>query len=228
MTPNLKILYVEDDEVVRENFTEILEQYFAKVYTTDNGKTALELYAQHKPDVALLDISIPYMSGLHVAAKIREADEKIQIIMLTAFSDQEKLLQAVNLQLFAYLVKPVQYKEFDKTMKSLLKKFNEDGVLVLVNDFRWNLLTKELFYKDKKIKLTNNERLIVTLLADYPTRYFKTYDIAMEISQNEDEIEPNNITQLLSRFKQKIFKLTKSEIFFIENSYGVGYKIVLL
>lgn len=223
----MTILYVEDDDTVRENFTEILEQYFSEVVTASDGKNALKLYYEYKPDIALLDISIPYMSGLHVASKIREVDEKIQIIMLTAYSDQEKLLKAVNLQLFAYLIKPVQHKEFDKTMKSLLKKFDERRVIPLVNDFKWNIEIQELFYNGKKIKITNNERLIVTLLAEYPNRYFTTYDIAMEISQNSDEVEPNNIIQLISRFKNKISKITNNEIFFIENSYGVGYKILL-
>jgi len=225
----MTILYVEDDDIVRENFTEILEGYFSKVISAEDGKKALELYSQHKPDVALLDISIPYMSGLHVASKIREVDEEIQIIMLTAYLDQEKLLKAVNLQLFAYLIKPVQHKEFDKTMKSLLKKLDGDNFLFLKNNFRWNKNTEELFYKDKKIKLTNNEKIVITLLINYPNKYFSTYEIAIEISKDSYESDTviNNTTQLLSRLKSKILKQVENKDFFIENSYGVGYKVSL-
>jgi len=223
----MTILYVEDDDTVRENFSEILEGYFSKVITASDGKTALELYDQHKPDVALLDISIPYISGLHVASKIREVDKKIQIIMQTAYCDQEKLLKAVNLQLFAYLIKPVQHKEFDKTMKSLIKKLDEDSMLVLKHNFKWNKNTEELFYKDTKIKLTNNEKLVVALLLNYPNQYFSAYDIAVEISRDGQERDTvvNNTIQLLSRFKSKILKQVENEDYFIENSYGVGYKI---
>lgn len=229
MISDLSILYVEDDKIVRENFAEILQQYFSKVITADNGKTALDLYNQHKPDVALLDISIPYISGLQVASKIRAIDLDIQIIMLTAYADQDKLLHAVNLQLFAYMVKPVQHEEFDTTIKNLINKLEKDEVLSLSDEFRWNKTKEELFYKDENIKLTNNERLIVTFLSNNPTQYFKACDIACEISseQNIDDIECNNVIQLLSRFKNKIIKQFDIKNFFIENSYGVGYKIVI-
>ena len=226
----MTILYVEDDETVRESFTEILEEYFSTVIVAGDGRKALELYHQHKPDVALLDISIPYISGLHVASKIREVDETIQIIILSAYSDQEKLLKAVNLQLFAYLIKPVQHKKFDKTMKNLLKKFDEDNIILLKNNFKWHKNKKELFYKDTKIKITNNEKLIVTILADNPNQYFSTYALANEISETsyESDTITNNTIQLLSRFKKKVFAQIGNKDFFIENSYGIGYKILFL
>jgi len=107
MNNNIIVLYVEDDQVVRENFTQILEHYFAQVIVAEDGINALKMYKEHQPQVAILDISIPHLSGLQLAEKIRAENEDIQIIMLTAFSEQEKLLQAVNLQLFAYLIKPV-------------------------------------------------------------------------------------------------------------------------
>ena len=84
MMNDISVLYVEDDEIVRDNFAQILQRYFSTVYVADNGRTALELYEQYKPDVAVLDISIPHLSGLQVASKIREVDNDIQIIMLTA------------------------------------------------------------------------------------------------------------------------------------------------
>lgn len=229
MINNLSVLYVEDDDMVRENFQEILEEYFSKVITADNGKTALEQYNIHKPDVAILDISIPYISGLNVASKIREYDPEIQIIMLTAYDDKEKLLQAVNLQLFAYLVKPVQHQNFDVTLKNLLSKFESENILQLSNDFIWNKSKEELFYKDENMKLTNNERLILALLCSYPTQYFSACDISLEVIEdyNSDDIECNNIVQLLSRFKKKTLKQFNIKNFFIENSYGVGYKILL-
>ena len=72
MINDLTILYVEDDETVRENFTEILKEHFLNVITANNGKTALDLYNKYKPHIALLDISVPYINGLTLAEKMRE------------------------------------------------------------------------------------------------------------------------------------------------------------
>lgn len=229
MMSDLTILYVEDDETVRENFTEILKQQFSNVITADNGRTALDLYNKHKPKIAILDISIPYINGLKLATKIREKDSSIQIIILTAYSEKDKLFQAVNLQLFAYLIKPIQYEEFDEIINKVVKKFHQDDFLYLTNDFKWNKDTKKLFYENINIKLTNKERILVSLLCDNSTQYFSPYSIALEIADEDDleEKKSNSIIQLLSRFKNKTLKELNLKHFFIENVYGAGYKIIL-
>lgn len=229
MIIDLTILYVEDDETVRESFTEILKQHFSNVITANNGRTALDLYYEYKPQIALLDISIPHINGLNVASKIREVDIDIEIIMLTAYCEKDKLMQAVNLQLFAYLIKPIQYEEFNEVLKSILKKFKKDEFLFLTNDFKWNKETEDLFYENTPIKLTNKERQIVSLLCHHPKQYFSPYTIALELAFEDDleEKRNNTIIQLLSRFKNKILKELNIKHFFIENIYGAGYKIIL-
>ena len=229
MINDLTILYVEDDETVRENFTEILKEHFLNVITANNGKTALDLYNKYKPQIALLDISVPYINGLTLAEKMRERNSDIQIIMLTAFSEKEKLLKAVNLQLFAYLIKPVQYEEFNKVMNDVSKTFHKEKNLFLTNNLKWNTKRKELFYEYTLIKLTNKEKLIVSLLCDNPNQYFSPYDIALEISEEneKEEKKSNTIIQIISRFKNKTLKEFNIKHFFIENVYGAGYKIIL-
>lgn len=221
------ILYVEDDDTVRENFTEILENYFINIFTSNNGKEALSIFMEHKIDIVLLDISIPYINGLKVAAKIREINTSVEIIVLTAYSEKEKLLQALNLQLFAYLIKPIQHKEFDKTIRSLLLKLKKDEILYLNDGFKWNKTRKELFYKDINIKLTNNEYLIISLLCNNTSKYFSIEDISIEISSAFENKASNSITQLISRFKNKINKQFNINDFFIQNTYSLGYKIIL-
>jgi len=229
MINELTILYVEDDETVRENFTEILKEHFTTVISAKDGKTALDLYNKYKPQIALLDISIPYINGLNLAEKMRERDNDIQIIILTAFSEKEKLLKAVNLQLFAYLIKPVQYEEFNKLMEDVAKTFVKDKHLFLTNNFKWDTDKKELYYEHCSVKLTNKEKLIVSLLCNNPNQYFSPYDIALEISEENkvEEKKSNTIIQIISRFKNKILKELNIKHFFIENVYGAGYKIIL-
>lgn len=223
------LLYVEDDDMVRENFTQILQRYFSTVLVADNGKTALELYETHRPDAALLDISIPHISGLQVAAKIRERDDTTEIIMLTAYADQEKLMQAVNLQLFAYLTKPVQQGQLDITLRNLIKRISKSTPLTLMHGYSWDDDVKGLYYAHKKIRVTNNEQHVLELLCDDPKRRFKACEIAYEIFDEHDDhdIECNNVVQLLSRFKAKMLKQYNSKGHFIQNTYGGGYQILL-
>lgn len=223
---NLKILYVEDDDIVRENFELILQRYFSTVIVASDGKKALQLYKQHKPNIAILDISIPNLSGLQLASMIRAVDNEIQIIMLTAYTDQEKLLHAVNLQLFAYLVKPVHQTELDCCLRNIITKFQRLNIVFLSGGYRWDKKNKVLFYADEKIKLTNNEYLIIALLCNSPNRFFSAARISSSIFENnyDKDIDYNGLVQIISRFKNKMLKKYNSNDFFIQNTYGAGYR----
>ncbi|NOR57562.1 MAG: response regulator, partial [Sulfurimonas sp.] len=91
------ILYAEDDERIREKYAKFLRLYFKDVYEATNGKEALELYDENRPDVIILDINMPIINGLEVAKIIRRRDNETQLIILSAYSDREKLLVATEL-----------------------------------------------------------------------------------------------------------------------------------
>ncbi len=229
MRNDLTLLYVEDDQVVRENFTEILETYFDRVLTTDNGNEALELYEKNSVDVAILDISIPGMNGLNVAAKIRESDDETILLIISAHSDKDKLLKAVNLGLFGYLVKPVTHKQLDQSMQNIIKSIPKTSLLDLSKNYFWNARDTLLFYKNEDIKLTKNETKIIQTLLQNKNKYLTACDIQESLFSQRDSLDTacNNIVQLISRLRKKIFKRFNTEEYFIENCYGTGYKIII-
>jgi len=232
---DLKLLYVEDEQALKEKFKPLLQQYFAQVFIASDGLEALDLYKKYKPDVAVLDIKIPEFDGLQVAAQIRADNKDIQLVMLTRHYDQEQLLFAVNLQLSAYLLKDVHQSELDLAMrmvqeKCLSKNKNavNNKVLKLAYDYSWDKQLQELYYADEKVKLTKNEQLVVSLLCQNPRRYFDAAYIVSNIFDEEhDDPDSNAAVQLLSRFKNKLLKKYPSEKFFIQNTYGAGYKVIL-
>ena len=230
MKNNIVALYVEDDEAVRENFTQILQNYFAKVVVAEDGIMALQKYQQYQPEVAILDISIPRLNGLQLAHKIRQENDEIQIVMLTAYSEQEKLLQAVNLQLFAYLIKPVLHNELDSTLKKLIKKIENNNLLQLAYGYVWNKQEEKLYYDNNPIKLTHNERIILQRMCRYPNRYYTAEELAESFNKNTDILSDTaqywSAVQIVSRLKRKLLSKYKSEGFFIENVYRSGYKIM--
>ena len=89
MMEDFTLLYAEDDIETLEDTKFLLKRDFSKIYTALDGEKALALYLKYKPDVIILDINMPKLSGLQVAAKIKKLDENVQIIFLTANSQIE-------------------------------------------------------------------------------------------------------------------------------------------
>jgi len=229
MKNDFTLLYVEDDEIVRENYSEVFRTYFENVISTNNGNEALKLYKNNPVDVAILDISIHGMNGLNVAAKIREMSSETIILMITAYSDNDKLLKAINLDLFGYLVKPIVHKELDDTLQKILAKIPKEATLQLPNKFLWQKNSKTLSYNNETVKLTKNEKRIIEILLSNKNKYLSACEIQEELFEytNTEDSSCNNVVQLISRLKKKVLKLYKHEDYFIENCYGAGYKIIV-
>lgn len=107
MKHNKTILYVEDNDYIREEAVEYLSLLYRTVLEASNGKEALEIYKQQKPHIIITDIEMPILSGLEMVKAIRKEDKKTPIIMVTAFKDVSYLQEAVELRLVKYIFKPI-------------------------------------------------------------------------------------------------------------------------
>lgn len=225
---DLTLLYVEDDKEALEDVVFLLKRYFDEIYTASNGEEGLALFTKNSIDIVLLDINMPKINGLELASKIREVDENIPILFLTAHSETQKLLSAINLQAISYLIKPFNVDELRdsvlKAIKFVNKRKNNINRILLNNSFYWNDLNTELYYKNKLLALTKNEILLVKSLFENRNRFLTAEELS-EIIFEDKKIETNSIVQLISRFKNKIIKKINNDIFFIENIYSQGYRI---
>jgi two-component system, OmpR family, lantibiotic biosynthesis response regulator NisR/SpaR len=226
---NLNLLYVEDDEDTIENIDFFLKRHFNEIIVAQDGEEALKFFKEKKVDIIILDINIPKINGLKLAGKIRELNRKIPIIFLTAYSDRENLLQAINVHAFSYLIKPFKIDELidvlNKCKKDFFYKYQNPHIKKLNGDFTWNKQKKELFFDNQRISLTKNEIALIDLFIEYDSRFFTPEEINEYISLNND-IKDNSIIQLISRLKRKIMNLTGNNNFFIENIYNKGYHIL--
>jgi two-component system, OmpR family, lantibiotic biosynthesis response regulator NisR/SpaR len=226
---NLNLLYVEDDEDTIENIDFFLKRHFNEIIVAQDGEEALKFFKEKKVDIIILDINIPKINGLKLAGKIRELNRKIPIIFLTAYSDRENLLQAINVHAFSYLIKPFKIDELidvlNKCKKDFFYKYQNPHIKKLNENFTWNKQKKELFFDNQRISLTKNEIALIDLFIEYDSRFFTPEEINEYISLNND-IKDNSIIQLISRLKRKITNLTGNNNFFIENIYNKGYHIL--
>lgn len=217
---NIKILYVEDDEIARENGVEYLENFFETIYEASDAIIALQLYEKYKPDIIITDIQMPKLNGLEFVKRIRQKDKKTQIIVITAFCDREYLLKAIELQLVKYLVKPVREKEFEEALFLCIDSLKEDNsnIVKLDESTYFDLFNKNLVINDEVIKLRAKEILFLELLIKNKNRYV-TYEEIENFVWFDSVMSKDALKTLVKNIKTKI---PKDKILNLTNS---GYKI---
>jgi AmiR/NasT family two-component response regulator len=118
------VLIADDEPIIRLGLGSMLEEMGHLVVTAANGREALQQAKRHRPDMAILDIKMPYTDGLQAAATLSR-DQPMPILLLTAFSDKELIEQASDLPIQGYLVKPVKTGELAAAMSVAAKRFAE-------------------------------------------------------------------------------------------------------
>jgi len=217
---NFTILYVEDDDAVRANAVEYLKRVCKKVLEAPNGKDAIAVWKEHKPDIIITDISMPKLNGLDMASYIRAHDKDVQIIVATAYSDTEYLMQAVELQLVKYIIKPITKDKLISALEKSIEliedksKFN----LMLSESCSYNAFEKIIIDDAKEIKLTKNETLFLDLLAHHHTRVVKYEEIEDAIWAYEG-MSQDAIRSLVRGLRKKVPDSA------IENISGSGYRL---
>ncbi len=219
---NITVLYVEDDEIARENGIEYLENYFDTIYDASNAIDALSLYNTHKPDIIITDINMPKINGLEFVKKIREKDDTTQVIITTAYSDKEYLFKAIELKLIKYLVKPIEEKEFDEALKICIEniKNNNTNIVNISHDTLFDTYNKTLITNNEIVKLRTKELDLLSLLIKNKTRYV-TYEEIENYIWYDSVMTKDALKTVIKNLKSKLPKDT------ISNLSGTGYKIEL-
>ena len=217
---NIKILYVEDDEIARENGIEYLENFFEQIYEASDAIIALQLYEKHKPDIIITDIQMPKLNGLEFVKRIRQKDKKTQIIIITAFCDKDYLLKAIELGLVKYLVKPVKEKEFEEALFLCVDSLenNQSNIVKLQENTYFDMFNKNLVIENEIVKLRAKELVFLELLVKNRNRYV-SYEEIENYVWNDSVMTKDALKTLVKNLKTKI---PKNLILNLTNS---GYKI---
>lgn len=221
---DISILLAEDEVELREMLCEYLQLFFNRVYSAACGNEAYDIYQQKRPNIILTDISMPNLDGLDMIAKIRKHDKNTKIIVMSAHSEQEKLLQAIKLHLEAYLIKPIKTDVLKNILLETVELIRKTTNRTYVTDaIYWDNDTNTLWESAKEIKLRKMENLLLKLLFSKPNHCFGAKEIFdyLHEEKEEKEFSIHAVTSLMKRIR---VKLPNNEI--IHNIYGSGYKIV--
>jgi len=218
------ILYVEDEPEIQANITEYLANIFGSVHLASDGKEAIDKYYKHYPDVILLDINLPSLDGLSVAAEIRKHDQTVRIVMLTAFTEKEKLLKATELKLTRYLIKPVAPKDFRETLSILSSELmnNPSRFLKLSENVTWDIEQEQLSLEYQQVILSEKEHRLLKLFISHkgePVRYERIV-LAVWEDAFDREISIDSIKNQVSQLRKKMPSVC------IKSIYGEGYTLM--
>ena len=125
----LNILYVEDDAITLKKICSILSRTFKNVFSASNGKEALDYYQTNAIDIIISDINMPIMNGLDMAKEIRLLNNEIPIILTTARTETNFMIEAIDLNVSSYILKPIN-------MDTLIDKIYECGEKILIKNTR--------------------------------------------------------------------------------------------
>ncbi|MEN6586369.1 MAG: HD domain-containing phosphohydrolase [Sulfuricella sp.] len=103
----LSILYVEDDDEIRELLTRFLRRRVGALHTAINGQEGIQAFREHQPDVVVTDIKMPVMDGLEMASIIKSSVHEVPIIVITAYSERDYFIRAIEIGVDQYVTKPV-------------------------------------------------------------------------------------------------------------------------
>lgn len=217
---NLKILIVEDEKRLAQLLKDSISGSFFSVVIASNGEDGLKKFKSFKPDIIITDIMMPFCDGLEMTLKIKELDESIPIIVLSAHSDKEKLLKAIDLGINKYFIKPFDPEELLEHINKLALKLNKQKQSKLKEDFIFDNNSLSLYKNNSLISLTKREKELFYLLIKHKNQLVTTQDIKENLWKNEVNDEA------LRTFIKRVRIKTSKDL--IENVSGQGYLISVL
>ncbi|NVJ53944.1 MAG: response regulator [Campylobacteraceae bacterium] len=216
---NFTILYIEDEEGIRKNITEVLKDLFKETYVAKNAKEGYKLYEQNKPDLIITDIKMPNETGIELIKRIRKIDSKVRVIITSAHTDLEYMLEATELHLVKYIIKPLTEVKLIEALEAFVKSFDSARVYNLLEGWLFDESKSIIQSPEEEFKLTKKENQFLKLLIQ--KNRIITYEEMENIIWNEDIMTPNAMRLFIKNFRKKL------PIDALKNVQGTGYRLVL-
>src|SRR3989338_7041715 len=123
---DINILYIEDNKGLRESIVGLLTKMFPHLLYAENCEIGLDFYYKHTPDIVLTDIKMPGLSGLDLSKQIKQDNNDVRIIFLSAFDDKEYLHEEIDIGAFKYLSKPTKVPLLITTLHEAVLSINKE------------------------------------------------------------------------------------------------------
>jgi DNA-binding response OmpR family regulator len=217
---HLNILLIEDEKRLAELLKTAIGDYFATFEIVYDGIAGLNAFRTLQPDIVITDITMPNMTGLELAEKIKKERSHVPIIILSAYSDKEKLLGAIDVGVVKYFIKPFDPEELLNYLCTLVDKIKKESLIKLKSPFTYDLQSEQLFKKGVLVHLSKRESQFIAQLLQSPNYYLSNEAIKRALWSDED-VSDERLRTFIKRLRQK------SDKSLIENISGQGYLLVM-
>lgn len=222
------ILVVDDEKMVREAVASYIENQGYNVFQAETGQEALQFFKNESIYFVILDLMLPDMSGEEVCALIRK-QSRVPIIMLTAKTMENDMLNGLDIGADDYITKPFSLKNLYARMKAIIRRSSDD-LKPLVEKFSWNhgqLVVdydhKEVYKNEENVSLTPIEWKILSALTKYPQKVFTREDLITLIFDFDFDGYDRVIDTHIKNLRRKIEDNPKNPTY-ICTVHGIGYK----
>ena len=216
----LKILIVEDEKRIAQLLKDAIFDYFFSVVIAKDGIEGLKKFKTFKPDIIITDIMMPLSDGLDMTIKIKELDSFIPIIILSAHSDKEKLLKAIDVGISKYFIKPFDPEEVIEHINKIAPSLHKQKQVLLKDNFIFDNNTMSLYKDNSLITLTKREKEFLFLLIKNKNTIVNNQYIK-EVLWDE-EVNDERLRTFIKRLRLKTSKSI------VENISAQGYLISIL
>ncbi|WP_460169696.1 response regulator transcription factor [Campylobacter concisus] len=216
---NLTVLLVEDDSDSKKIMHDVLSDNFEKVFTAQNGDEGLKKFKKYNPNMVITDAFMPISDGLDMTRYIKEISKDTPVIVLSAHSEKETLLKAIDVGVDKYLIKPIMADDLLKTIENVAKsKIETANIIQVANGYSFNKIKRVLIRDGVEISLTKKELAFISLLIKRLGTLVLHDEIKSVVWVGESVTEAA-IRTFVKRVRDKVGNN------FIKNVPGLGYKI---
>lgn len=222
----IKILVVEDEQRVAELLKRGLEESGYQVELAYDGVWGLRLFRAGEFQMVISDVILPKMNGFELCKEIRNINNRVPVLMLTALGTTDDKLDGFDAGADDYMVKPFDFRELDARIKVLLKRrlpgIPETQLTELVYaDLRIDRQTKTVYRQEREIKLSPKEYNLLLYMAENPERLLTRVEIADKVWNTHFDTGTNFIDVYINYLRKKIDR--DYDVKLIHTKPGMGF-----
>ena len=220
-----RIMIVEDDRAIAQALARQLEKWGYEARTVEEFDQVLERFRQLRPDLVLLDISLPFYSGYYWCAEIRK-ESRTPILFLSSAGDDMNLVMAINLGGDDFLAKPFSMEVMVAKIQAILRRtydFGPDSACLRVGDALLDLTQAAVTCQGRRAELTKNEFLILKALMERKGQPVSREEMIRRLWEDESFVDDNTLTVNVTRLRKKLEGIGLKD--WVKTRKGLGYLV---
>ena len=226
---NERILIVDDEPSIHEVVRAYLERDGFIVYSASDGREGLELAMSKRPQLVVLDLMLPDVSGEEICRQLRERSD-VPILMLTAKTSEDQRVAGLQLGADDYLTKPFSPRELVARVKAILRRAGK-GEMPLAEQLRFDSgrleidsVRHEVRVDGEPVDLTPTEYKLLLALAQYPGRAYSRFELINRVQGHDFEGYERTIDAHVKNLRHKI-EPDPHKPCYVETVQGIGYRL---